>query len=60
MYLKTTEVTCMGGNADSFRPQENKQDKPDTDSDKSFCFVLDDVIRKAYPNSREYEKEGII
>lgn len=57
MFLKTTEVTCTGGNADSFRPQENKQDKPKTDLDKPFFFVLDEIAKKVYPNSREYEKE---
>ncbi len=59
MFPKTTEVTCTGGNDHSFRPQENKQDKPDSGTDKPFCFVLDEVIKKAYPTAREYKKEVI-
>lgn len=62
MYLKTTEVTCSGGNADSFRPQENKQDKPKNNTDKPFRSVLNEVMNslldKAYPTARTYEKEG--
>lgn len=57
MYLKTTEVTCSGGNADSFRPKENKKDKLKNNTDKPFCQVLDEVIKKAYPTARTYEKE---
>ena len=49
--LKTTEITCKGGGF-YHRPQEKKQDKPKNNTDKPFCVLLNEVIKKAYPNSR--------
>lgn len=56
MCLKAKEVISTGGGY-GCRPKENKKDKPKNNTDKPFCLVLDEVIKKAYPNVRTYEKE---
>lgn len=54
---KTEKITPARGNPQRVKEPAKAGSKKDTD--KPFCFVLDDIIKKAYPNSREYEKEVI-
>ena len=54
---KTEKITPAQDNPQ--RVKEPVQAGSKKETDKPFCFVLDDVIRKTYPNSREYEKEVI-
>ncbi len=51
MHPKTKEVPSPSGNPPRFG-QENTADKPDHKTDKPFCELLGEVIKKAYPNLR--------
>ncbi len=47
---KTEKITPAQNN--SQRVKEPVQAVSKKETDKPFCFVLDDIIKKAYPNLR--------
>lgn len=48
---KTEKITPAKGNPQRVKEPVQVGNKKETD--KPFCFVLDDIIKKAYPNMRE-------
>lgn len=50
---KTEKITPAQDNPQ--RVKEPVQAGSKKETDKPFCFVLDDIIKKAYPNLRRIE-----
>lgn len=48
------EISPVSGNAPN--PQNPPKGENKKNKDKPFCELLDEVIKKAYPNARLYEK----